>query len=58
MKSEFSKLWILVKVESGIPMAVELFQNKVDAKKREKSVRKKMNTEKDETGLFNVNLYS
>ena len=57
MKSEFNKLWILVKVESGILVAVELFQNKVDAKKREKSVRKRMNTEKDETGLFKVNLY-
>ena len=57
MKSEFNKLWILVKVESGILVAVELFQNKVDAKKREKSVRKRMNTENDETGLFKVNLY-
>ncbi len=45
---------IVVKVESGIPVDVFAFKNAKDATAFEKRLRKHMNPEKDETGVFQI----
>ncbi len=47
-------IWILVTVQSGIPAEVEAFTNKKQAFVRGKVVRRDLNFDNDETGLFEV----
>ena len=47
-------LWIVVKVESGIPVKVDIFQKQRDADRRQEYLRNGMNPENDETGIFKV----
>lgn len=47
-------IWIVVKVESGIPTCIHPFLNMNKAVEFENSIRIKMNEEKDETGIFEI----
>jgi len=47
-------LWILVEVRSGIPASVEVFTDRQLAEIRESRLRKKLNLDNDETGIFPV----
>lgn len=47
-------LWVVVKVESGIPGMVEAHRDEQSAKIRERSLRRHMHPENDETSVFEV----
>ncbi|RMG27910.1 MAG: hypothetical protein D6732_19690 [Methanobacteriota archaeon] len=49
-------IWVLVKVERGIPVFVEAFWNREEAEVRDKYLRSHMNSENDETGIFEISL--
>jgi len=49
-------LWVIVKVESGIPVTVEAYEDERSAKAREQVLRKHMHPENDETGIFVVEI--
>ena len=46
--------WIVVKVESGIPVTVEAYRDRLSAEMREQAWRERMNSDNDETGVFEV----
>jgi hypothetical protein len=48
------RLWVVVKVESGIPAIVEAYRGRLSAKAREQRFRWRMNPDNDETGVFGV----
>jgi len=45
-------LWVVVKVESGIPVLAEVYRDEQSAEMREQSLRECMHPENDETGVF------
>ena len=47
-------LWVVVKVESGIPVAAAAYRSLPSAKNHERALRRTMNLENDETGIFEV----
>jgi len=51
---EFEKdtVWIVVLVQSGIPVLAEVFPNRRAAQKRERELRREINPENDEVGVF------
>jgi len=49
-------LWVVVKVESGIPVMVEVYRDRQSAEIREQSLRKYMHPENDETGVFEIQI--
>jgi len=49
-------LWIVVKVESGIPVTVEAYRDRRSAEMREQAWRERMNSDNDETGVFEVQM--
>jgi hypothetical protein len=49
-------LWVVVEVASGIPVTVEVYQDKQSAGKREQLLRAHMHPENDETGVFEVQI--
>ncbi len=49
-----SAVWVVVKVESGIPMSVQVYSDKQKAEAREAELRVGMDPDCDETGLFYV----
>ena len=51
-KASNKRLWIVVKVEGGIPVQAEAYQDRIIARSRIREMRKEMNEERDETGLF------
>lgn len=53
---KLTNIYILVKVESGIPVQVRLFENHSEAKKKETIIREKINPEKDETAIFKLKM--
>jgi len=55
MSHEFtSLLWVVVRVQSGIPVDVEVYTREQDALRREREWRLEMNLNNDETGVFPV----
>jgi len=48
--------WVVVLVESGIPVLVEAYHGKVSAEQREESLREDMNEDYDETGVFEIQI--
>ena len=48
------RLWIVVKVESGIPTVVEAYRSRQSAEREERFLRENMHPENDETGVFEV----
>jgi hypothetical protein len=53
-QEQLELLWVVVKVESGIPVMVEAYRDKRYAQMRERSLRKHMHPENDETGIFEI----
>jgi hypothetical protein len=49
-------LWVLVEVRSGIPASIRAFTNRRLAETQEKRLRKTLNLENDETGIFPVEI--
>jgi hypothetical protein len=49
-------LWIVVKVERGIPVMVEAYRDQQSADMREQFLREHMHPEYDETGVFEVQI--
>jgi len=49
-------LWVVVKVESGIPVSVEAYRDRRSAEMREQSFRGHMNLENDEAGVFEIQI--
>lgn len=45
-------VWVVVKVESGIPVFAQAFSDETDAERLENRLRAKMNPENDEVGIF------
>ena len=50
-------LWVVVKVESGIPVMAEAYRDQRSAELREMSLRGSINLENDETGVSAVRPY-
>jgi len=49
-------LWVVVKVESGIPVSVDACRVEPSATRRERLLRKRMGPENDATGGFRVKM--
>lgn len=47
-------IWIVVEVESGIPVLAEAYKDEKLAIEREQLLRNRMHPENDETGVFEV----
>ncbi len=47
-------IWVVVSVESGIPVSAEPFSSPSAALKRERALRNRMNPDNDETRVFEV----
>ncbi len=58
LKQKLPVVWIVVLVESGIPVSAEVFQKQKDATRREQQLRKKMREAYDEVGVFEVEIGS
>ena len=54
--TEDSKLWVVVKVESGIPVSAEAYCSESHAVLREQALRKNMHPENDEVGVFETRI--
>lgn len=52
MNNSRAPLWVVVKVESGIPVLTEIYPNSKNARTRLLELRKEMNEDRDETALF------
>lgn len=51
-----NQVWVVVEVGSGVPVLVEVFADKISAKKRERKLRTEMRQDYDEVGLFEATL--
>lgn len=49
-------VWVIVLVESGIPTFVEAYRDEETARRREEFLRKDINLDYDETGVFEVEI--
>ena len=49
-----NSLWVVVEVQSGIPVTAEGFLAWEPAEQREKYLRERMNPENDEIGVFEI----
>lgn len=54
MKHSREKLWVVVAVESGIPVIVEGFRSKDQAHKLASRLRRDSNPEEDEVAVFQI----
>jgi hypothetical protein len=52
--SKTKPVWVLVKVQSGVPVKVEAFRNLRSARAHEDSWRRQMRPDYDESGIFKV----
>ena len=50
------RAWIVVEVNSGIPVCAELFKHESTARQRERELRHAINPEKDEVGIFEASI--
>ena len=53
---EQKKHWIVVKADRGIPASIIFFKKRKDTLAEERRLRKRMNLDYDDTGLFQVDL--
>ncbi len=51
-------VWIVVEVRSGIPVAVKAFSSYESADEFSEMLRKSLNLDNDETGIFQIDLES
>ena len=49
-------IWIVVSVESGVPVLVEAYYDAKKAKSRRRSLRRKINPDYDEVSVFEVEI--
>jgi len=56
MSHNNSTIWVVVLVESGIPVRAEAYRDPKTALKREKALRRKMRQDYDEVGVFEVEI--
>lgn len=52
----YSFSWVVVEVRSGVPVSVKAFFEYETAEEYSETLRKSMNLENDETGVFPINL--
>jgi hypothetical protein len=50
--NDFTTLWVVVKVHSGIPVCAEIFKDEAKAWELKNKLRKDMNPEYDEVDVF------
>ena len=55
-KSQSKMIYVVVEVMAGIPVSVEGYRDYAKAKNREAQLRKNINPEKDEIGLFGLKI--
>lgn len=48
------RFWVVVLVQSGIPVSAEVYQNWKAGVRREKTLRSRMRPDNDEIGIFEV----
>jgi hypothetical protein len=46
------RVWVVVEVESGIPVLAEVYSDRLSAEKREIKLRKELRPDYDEVGVF------
>ena len=51
-----SQVWVVVEVESGVPVLAEVFANRKTAERRERKLRMDMRQDYDEMGLFEATI--
>jgi hypothetical protein len=56
MNQKPQTIWIVVLVESGIPVSAEAFQKQEDAVRREQQLREDVREAYDEVGLFETTI--
>jgi hypothetical protein len=57
MKTKQSdQIWIVVDVQSGVPVQAEAFAERNAAKRRQQKLRRQMRQDYDEIGLFEVTI--
>ena len=49
-------VWALVEVRSGTPVSMKTFQNRHLAEAEERELRKNLNLDNDETGVFQLDI--
>jgi len=54
MSQQSELLWVVVEVQSGIPVEVKAYRNKRSAVRREQFLRKRMRPDYDEVSIFEV----
>ncbi|MBI5725647.1 MAG: hypothetical protein HZA50_16935 [Planctomycetes bacterium] len=57
-KMNKTRVWVVVKAESGIPVLAQVFKDKSQAKKRGKWLQSRSSEERDAVGLFEARLGS
>ncbi len=50
------RLWVVLKVEHGVPVMIDAYRDKRSAKRREEFLRQHMRPEVDQVGLFQIKL--
>ena len=55
-KTNSNRLWVVVEVQSGIPMLAEVFSDQLSAEKREVNLRKTLRPDYDEVGVFETTI--
>ncbi len=53
---EAKRLWVVLKIEHGVPVMIDAYRDKRSAKRREEFLRQHMRPELDQVGLFQVKL--
>ncbi len=51
-----TSIWVVVEVQSGIPVRIKAFSGYDEAEKYSESLRFHLNPDNDETGVFEINL--
>ena len=51
-----SRLWVVVKIERGVPVMIDAYPNKRAATRREKFLRRHMHIETDDVALLEIKL--
>lgn len=51
-----SRLWVVVKIERGVPVMIDAYPNKRSATRREKFLRRHMRIETDDVALLEIKL--
>ena len=55
---ESNHVWVVVQVQSGVPVLAEVFADRTRAEKREARLRREMRQDYDEIGLFETKVKS